>query len=409
VVLVWQVISRNLAAYLAVVAPEAALGLRPPHPTALLHVADKTLHVDAVDQVASGVAAESSEQIRAWAELALLNEPLNARALRILGQLATGEDEERAAKLMQAAARRSMRESLAVYWLMQKSLEKKDYVNAISYADVLLRTRRRFAEHVMPTLAHMAENKGARGALNTLLAKNPPWRPQFFSTLLTSMSDARTPLALLLSIKGTPAPPSPAELHGYLQFLIGHRFYELAHYTWLQFLPPEQLKNAGLLFNGSFETVPSGMPFDWVIAPGTGVTIDLAARPDHAGQRALFMEFGYGRVEFGRVTQLLMLAPGTYRLTGKYKGQIAGRRGMEWRIACAGGGMAPIGNSPMVTGVAPAWKEFEFSFTVPDADCGAQYLRLELAARSASEQLVSGALWYDELRISRTAESTEFR
>jgi hypothetical protein len=261
----------------------------------------------------------------------------------------------------------------------------------------------------MPILAHMAQNKGASGALNTLLAKNPPWRPQFFSALLNTMSDARTPLDLLLSIKGTPAPPSTSELHGYLQFLIERKFYELAHYTWLQFLPPEQLKNAGFLFNGSFEALPSGLPFDWVIAPGTGVTIDIAARPNHAGQRALFMEFGYGRVEFGRVAQLLMLAPGTYRLTGKYKGRIAGRRGMEWRIACAGGGMVPIGNSPMVTGVAPAWKEFEFSFTVPDADCRAQYLRLELAARSASEQLVSGALWYDDLRISRAAESTEFR
>jgi hypothetical protein len=406
-VLVWLVMSRSLVAYLAVVAPEEALVLRSTYPTALLKLANTRLDLDSVDQDAPGPAAETSEQVRAWAELALLNEPLNARALRILGQLADGEDDERATQLMEAAAHRSIRESRAVHWLMQKSLEKEDYILAIYYADVLLRTRRRLAEQVMPTLAQMAENKEASGELKMVLAKNPPWRAHFFSTLLNSMSDARTPLDLLLSIKGTPAPPSASELYGYLNFLIGHKFYELAHYAWLQFLPPEQLSSAGLLFNGSFETLPSGMPFDWLIAHGPGVTIDIAARPDQDGQRALFMEFGYGRVEFGRVTQMIMLAPGAYRLTGKYKGQITGRRGLEWRISCAGG--APLGKSPMVTGGTPQWKAFEFSFTVPDADCRAQHLRLELAARSASEQLVSGALWYDELRISRSAESAELR
>jgi hypothetical protein len=58
----------------------------------------------------------------------------------------------------------------------------------------------------------------------------------------------------------------------------------------------------------------------------------------------------------------------------------------------------------MVTGVTPAWKDFSFSFTVPSDDCRAQYVRLTLDARSASEQLVSGAIWYDELRISRRQE-----
>ena len=81
--------------------------------------------------------------------------------------------------------------------------------------------------------------------------------------------------------------------------------------------------------------------------------------------------------------------------------ELVGRRGLVWRVSCAGGKGGAIGESQMTAGAAPRWKDIEWTFTVPDADCRAQQLRLELDARMASEQLVSGSIWYDELRISR--------
>jgi hypothetical protein len=54
-----------------------------------------------------------------------------------------------------------------------------------------------------------------------------------------------------------------------------------------------------------------------------------------------------------------------------------------------------------MVGAVPHWRDVAFTFTVPNADCRAQQLRLELDARMASEQLVSGSMWYDELQISR--------
>jgi hypothetical protein len=460
-VLIWEVISRSLVTYLADAAPEAALRLHSSEPTALLNLADRSLKIDVAggetvgaiisEQAApdkapapqaasdrlpanfafkgakmspsldtaggfrgsselhepsrpSDAAAEAREQIRVWTELALLNDPLNAHALRILGQLAADETAKDA--FMLAATRRSLRESLAVYWLMQKGYERKDYAKAIYYADILLRTKPQVLPYVAPMLAQLAENKDASSAVKKLLANNPPWRAQFFSALPNSISDARTPLELLLSIQNTPTPPVSGDLHAYLNFLIGHNFYELAYYAWLQFLPPEQLSSVGLLFNGSFKFAPSGLPFDWVITPGQGVTVDIAARPE-SGQRALMIEFGYGRVEFQGVTQMIMLPPGAYEFKGNYKGEVVGRRGLDWRITCAGGNSPPLGKSPMVIGVMPVWKDFEFSFTVPSTDCRAQYVRLRLDARSASEQLVSGAIWYNELRIARAGHITQ--
>ena len=419
--LVWLVVTRSLVANLSETAPEAALRLRAGDATALVKLAEQYLLEQQAGQsdpqagrdrtagskptLSTGAFTEPRAQVRASVERALRDAPLNARALRILGQLnAEDTNEVKIMGLMNAAARLSLRESIALFWLMQKSYEQGDTDATLNWADALLRTRPRLAQYVVPMLAQIAENESTRGLLEALLAKNPPWRGQFFSLLPKAMSDARTPLFLLLSLKETATPPTANDLRGYLKFLIARKFHQLAYYTWLHFLPPEQLANAGLLFNGSFEIEPAGLPFDWTMKSGSGVTIDIAVRHDSDDERALFIAFLHGRVEFGGVSQMTMLPPGTYQLKGRYQGRIIGRRGLKWHITCAGA-KAPLGESSMFVGVARQWREFMVTFSVPAADCRAQYLRLTLDARSASERLVTGSVWYDELVITRVNPS----
>ena len=84
----------------------------------------------------------------------------------------------------------------------------------------------------------------------------------------------------------------------------------------------------------------------------------------------------------------------------KFMGQeLVGKRGLVWRIACAERPDAKIGESGMTIGAYPKWREFSFVFTVPATDCPTQVVRLQLDARMPSEQLVTGAVWYDDLRI----------
>jgi hypothetical protein len=301
---------------------------------------------------------------------------------------------------MQAAARHSIHEITAVSWLLQVNYDSKDYPAALHFADILLRTRSQTMSQVLPILGRLAENPDAIGDLQKLLANNPPWRRRFLLALPTAVSDARTPLKLLLELRETPEPPGLEDIRDYVTLLVGHKLYELAYYSWLQFLPPEQLRTAGFLFNGSFEIAPSGLPFDWVISGGVGVAIDIAPRPDASGQRALFIKLGPGRVQFQGLAQTLLLGPGTYQLRGRYRGEVIGPRGLVWRITCAGDTGRPIGQSPMVMGVAPDWSDVGFSFTVPRTGCRAQQLTLVLDARMASERLVSGFVWFDELGIS---------
>ena len=451
--LVWQVVSQSFAAYFAAFAPETALWLQPRQPLALVNLADltlnapknlnlrsppdsserqgsfsdnssenlngdsasKTLDLKRRTDEKSGSDPSRSEEntaqvaipsqgdaikVRAWAESALIHDPLNARALRILGQLAHAENNEAdALKFMEAAAQLSLHDSATVYWLMLEAAKAKNYQAAITYADVLLRTVPELSKYVVPILAQVAEEKGLDRVLETVLQSNPPWRRQFFAALPRSVTDVRTPLDLLLGLKTGPTPPTSAEIRPYIYFLIDHDLYNLGYYTWLQFLSAEELYNAGLLFNGHFNIAPSGVPFDWMIRQGSGVTIEIVPKPESNGEHALMVDFGYGRVDYHSVTQLVMLAPGTYEFNGQYKGALVGPRGLKWRMVCADG--APVGESPMINGTTPNWRTVSFTFTVPAQDCLAQYVELALDARMASERFISGSILFDALQISR--------
>jgi hypothetical protein len=439
--LAWLVIRQSFAAYFAAVAPETALWLQPGQPLALVKLADRTLKLrqdlhpageGTSDQMAergenaSAQPSGSSEkpesdsstandsihaavlpqatasEVRAWATSSLMRDPLNARALRILGQLeSVDKDNGAVSKLLNAAVQLSLHDSIAVYGTMLAAAQAKDDKATTYYADVLLRTRPESGKYVVPILTKIVEDKGSSGLVEAVLDKNPPWRKQFFEALPHSVEDARTPLEFFLQLKTSPTPPTSGEIAPYIKFLLSRKLYDLAYYTWLQFLPADELREAGLLFNGNFDVVPSGLPFDWMMTPGSGVTLEIVPKPDSTGKHALLVDFAYGRVEYHSVRQLVMLTPGTYEFKGQYKGQLLGPRGLKWRIVCESG--PTLEESPMIIGMMPSWRALEFTFTVPAQDCRAQYVRLDLDARMASEQLVSGSMMFDELQISRVA------
>jgi tetratricopeptide (TPR) repeat protein len=463
--LAWLVVSHSLVLYLADASPKAALWFNRQDPLALINLADRSLNINTPfrapeqgapnsdadhsasevisrdDAVAQNLGPQGDQAkrkvivgnnananlanvdatfasvgqypsvdlsaIRSAAESALRDDPLNPRALRILGQAAdaAGNGPE-ALRFMQAAAQLSLHESIADYWLMRKSTAAGDYRAAIGYADVLLRTTLSLGQHVVPFLAQFADNKSSSDSVKALIKGNPPWRRLFFAYLPQSVSDLRTPLDLLLALKTSATPPTSDEIGSYLTYLIGHGYYGLAYYAWLQLLPADELKHVGLLYNGDFAHAISELPFDWTITQGSGVSIDIVRKSDKSNERALSVDFLYGRVDYHSVNELVVLAPGTYQFEGQYKGELIGPRGLKWRVACAGAPSAPVAESPMIGGVASTWKEMKFTFTIPDGNCWAQYIRLDLDARMASEQLVTGSMLFADLNISRVAEVT---
>jgi hypothetical protein len=300
---------------------------------------------------------------------------------------------------MEAAARFSPRESYAVYWLMKQALAAGDHEQVIAKADTLLRTRSPSVPLVVPVLAQLVETNKATSGVAALLAADPPWRPSFFAALPQSITDARTPLQLFRALQSTALPASEREISSYLDFLMNNNFHELAYYSWLELLPRKKLLALSPLNNGGFEAQPSGVPFDWTLPQGSGFTAELRSSPDLEGGHSLFIGFMHGRAEFDGVKQTTLLGPGTYSLAGRFQGTLVGRRGLVWRVKCLGGGR--LAQSELLSGEIPQWRDFSLTFTVPPEGCRAQQIRLDLDARSASEKLVTGSMWFDDLALTR--------
>ena len=429
VALFWAIVTHSLVAALVRIEPSYALMVRSDDPAALTALADRAIDASRRHQVPGGRTARFDfkgptdtsntpalpsdteedagrrEDLRTWASAILAQEPGNARALLILGDLkrAAGE-EQNAGALMRASAQRTLRDPVPHAWLINEAIKQKDWPLAVRHADVMMSMHERSIRPLTPLIAHLAETQEASSVVQDAVMNGPTWRTPFLAEMLNAITDARTPLDLLLTLKETPKPPTTDELRTYLVFLIQRGFFDLAYYTWLQFLPPQQLAMVGPLFNGSFETQPSGLPFDWQLPVVGTAVVSIARRPDKPSSRALVVNFGHGRVELGPTSQLLRLRPGRYRVSGEVMGEVLGRRSVRWRVTCLGKETRHVGESEMFVGEIKDWTAFALVIDVPEADCAAQTLNLFLDARIPSERLVSGTIWFDEMSIRRETD-----
>jgi hypothetical protein len=199
---------------------------------------------------------------------------------------------------------------------------------------------------------------------------------------------------------------SEAEVSPLLDRLIDLQQFDLAYVVWMHFLPPDRKTGVAYAYNGDFETPISEVVFDWRITNVIGARTDVVDTTDVGFDRTLRVEFANTRVRYADVAKLLILPPGSYRLSGMVKtAALETQRGMTWRITCAGGKSKP-GNGRRLAETKPIkgnleWTKFTADFEVPSEACPAQWMRLELAARVALDQQVSGVIWYDKLAVER--------
>ena len=251
---------------------------------------------------------------------------------------------------------------------------------------------------VSPTLQAFLGDPGGSEELTRLLASDPPWRLGLMDDLFKRWRDPDGLARLVGMLNAGPTPLRSEELRPYLSKLIEVGRLEQAYLTWLQHLPPDRLSQLTYLYNGRFQYELSNLPFDWSMQPVRGAAVDLARG---AQDTVLRVGFSGTRVPFRHVSHLLVLPPGNYRFTGSVKAdRLQNERGLRWRIFCIENPEASLGETDLVAGNVP-WRNFQVDFSVPTSACRAQNLILELPARVALEQHVSGLISYAGLDIQK--------
>jgi hypothetical protein len=96
------------------------------------------------------------------------------------------------------------------------------------------------------------------------------------------------------------------------------------------------------------------------------------------------------------------LQPGTYRLSGRVRPKgLESVGGLRWQVACRLPESRTLGESTRFLG-SGEWRDFAFDFEVP-SDCRFQQLQLTSAGQRSFELEMSGAIWFDGMKITRIA------
>ena len=385
----WEVVKAPLASRAA---PALAVRVAPASPEVLERAAESEL------------LAGRRENARALAADSLARAPFNARALRVRG-LAEAElgSVDRADEMLTLAGNWSLRDDPAHAWLIENRLRRGDYSSAFAHADTLARRR----PDMYPAIFRLFTIASARDArafpvVARLMAANPPWRHAYIDHLLRDPAGPSIIGGLAVALQDTDAPFNREELQQlYDKWLTERRFAGVRQLR-------ARLRPASAdpyLQNGDFsvDVEEQLQPFGWELGVGPGISAAMVEDDLRAGNIAFRLNYdGFAAGVFN--SQLLVLSPGAYALTGRWRAETPqAQMPLEWRIICAESGAQAELSQTRLGADAADWRPFTVRFSIPRENCSAQWLQLAAVPGDRRSMI---AAWFDDLRI-RPAAGTQ--
>ncbi|HET9033539.1 MAG TPA: hypothetical protein VFN25_11600, partial [Dokdonella sp.] len=347
----WRVVVGGMSDRLAADEPQQALAWQSNNPDALLGLARKQLEHDGPD-----AAAQTARRL-------LSVEPLRGEGFAILAEAAQAKGETSQAERLRAISlRRAPRDLNARAWLAGEQLAQGHYSEGLTSIDKILRLAPDQSSQLFPLLIKLAERPEFADALATELARKPAWGNGLINALLANTESEASGhvLSALLRKEGL----SNADFGKWIDRLASHGAWGEAYARWAGKIVLGKDRRLANVYNGGFETAPSGIGFDWRMASSAGVIVERSAGAGVSGHSAVKVTFLGRRVQTIPLSQWLMLGPGTYRLHFRAQAQdLRSDRGIQWNILCQGSG-AELVASERLNGSFD-WIDEEVEFKVP--------------------------------------------
>ena len=336
---------------------------------------------------------------RASALRLLHAEPLSPQGFVILSKVAVAEgDVPRAEVLSEIALRRAPHALGPPAWLLVEQLSHGHYAQALDHLDRISRISPGRQGNLYPVLIALTENPDFADALAEKLSARPAWR----ASLIGSMMSKASPEAIehVLSALQRRGALDAEEMGQWIDRLAKDGKWGEAYARWAGELPLSEMKTLRSVYNGGFESEPSGTGFDWRIGKSVDVIIDRESLAGADGSAALRLRFLGRRTERIPLHQWLLLVPGDYRLRFRARAQdVRSDRGLQWTVRCLDG-RTELATADAVSGTFD-WTERAVDLVVPERDCRVQDLELRNAGSKGSGKIVFGTLWFDDISIDR--------
>ena len=292
--------------------------------------------------------------------------PLAPEPFLVAGiQAQLGGDNAKAQRAFEAAQWRDPRSLPAAYFLADRYLMIGNIDRGLAEVAALARLAPNGPAGVAPYLAAYARNPANWPALRRLFRKNPRIAEPALVNLAINI---RTVPALLALVDPRESAAQAEWLAPLLKTLTEARQFREARAVWAR---ASGVKPNALIYDASFADKVTPPPFNWSL---TSSSVGLAER--EAGGR-LHLVF-YGREDGILATQLLLLEPGSYRLSMQLKGDADNAKSLAWSIWCDKAAV-PTG-SVTLQAATRGWR-----FDVPPG-CDAQWLKLSGASADIPQQ-----------------------
>lgn len=357
------------------------------------------LSVDANERLKTVELGAPAAKLAADSKRILEHSPYEVVALRNIGIIAaSNDDEKRAAKLLDIAARLSLRDYLTHAWLLAYRFRTNEVVPAVKEADILLRQDDQNWPVILPALIALTRDPRIIDPLARTLATNPYWRGTFLTRLGSDNPHPDATFALLTRLKAIGSAASKEELDPYFIKSADRLSPAELFAQWVALLPPgAEAAGKGLLREGDFEGLDASPPFGWRLYPADGVYAERGKGPAGMGS-ALYVSYS-GERETIFANQELVLPPGRYRFSGRAYAEDAIDAGIiRWSIVCMTKGAASLLGTVPVNPQPGQLGSYSGEFDVP-AKCDQQQIALSGAARDTTFDTIS--LYVDGLDIRR--------
>lgn len=301
------------------------------------------------------------------ARRALARQAISPVAIRALAASASYSDatDARTLRLLTYGERLSRRDAPTQLMLLELNVQRGDVAGALVHYDRAMRTSLEVRPQILPTLIAAANDPAIARPLASLLARQPSWRDDFVSRMVSHVDNPRSLAMLLHAARLSPSSPVDRNLLEQGLTRIAEQGAPDLAYRLYRGMAGRPIRAGDPVVNGDFGGVSGLKPFDWALNDDPSL---LTSQENGQAGGPLHASIAAG-ADGWLARQMVLVSLGSYALAAHVAGPRTDGSTLTLSLRCLNGAVLLNqpwqGSSDIVAGIMvpagcrAAWLAFE--------------------------------------------------